>query len=289
MQYKIAQQYLAELVDIFEYLHSKGIAHRDLKPDNILLDENLHLKLSDFGSSKRCTPQKTPPKNALRRGTLVGTQDYVPPEVLLTQESDTSADLWSLGCVLYEFFAGKPPFKTNDGQSAFEKILWGNIEFPKDFPEIAKDLCARLIRLEKDKRLGTELAGGMKLLKQHPFFSGIDFENLRKADISALEHPNLQNQAQHDFLNYATISPANTYTVEMDYFSDTNPMMNKKKSDRTSSGSLKSIEILKEGWVRKKGGWILHEKIKLVLTIEPRLIYYATNDAYLVFSLLLIK
>ncbi len=81
MPYKLAQQYLAELVDVLEYLHTKGVAHRDIKPENCLLDEHMHIKLSDFGSAKFCNKKPTeskdpesPPKQRLRRGTLVGTE-----------------------------------------------------------------------------------------------------------------------------------------------------------------------------------------------------------------------
>ncbi len=59
---------------------------------------------------------------------------YVAPEVLLTQQSDTAADLWSLGCVAYELLIGKPPFKSGNEQATFEKILWGEIEFPQVLP-----------------------------------------------------------------------------------------------------------------------------------------------------------
>ena len=85
LPYKVAQQYLAEMVDVLEYLHSKGIAHRDLKPENFLIDEKMHIKFSDFGSAKFCPVSQL---SGNRREALVGTQNYVAPEILLTQESD---------------------------------------------------------------------------------------------------------------------------------------------------------------------------------------------------------
>eukprot|EP00829_Urostomides_striatus_P021802 TRINITY_DN9893_c0_g1_i2.p1 TRINITY_DN9893_c0_g1~~TRINITY_DN9893_c0_g1_i2.p1 ORF type:complete len:373 (-),score=92.17 TRINITY_DN9893_c0_g1_i2:11-1129(-) len=139
LPYKIVQQYLAELVNVLEYMHGKKIAHRDLKPENCLLDTKMHIKVSDFGASKLCLPTTNANKQAqistsiqvkktkMRRGTLVGTKDYVAPEVLLTQESDMAADLWSLGCMAYEMFAGKTPFKSNNPQQTYDMILCGDI------------------------------------------------------------------------------------------------------------------------------------------------------------------
>ncbi len=77
MPYHLAQQYVAELVTIFEYLKEKAIAHRDLKPENCLLDESMHIKLTDFGAAKRCiVPTASDQQKAQRRGTLVGTREY---------------------------------------------------------------------------------------------------------------------------------------------------------------------------------------------------------------------
>ncbi len=299
LPYKVAQQYLAELVDIFQYLHSKNVAHRDLKPENCFLDSKLHIKLSDFGSSKICNTgsASSPEKSKNRRGTLVGTPDYVAPEVLLTQESDTTADLWSLGCVAYELFAGKPPFKSAEGQITFEKILWGDFTFPKDFPELAKDLCLRLIRLERDKRLGSG-PNGFEKLKQHEFFSGVDFANLREADLTQMLEgvkkplPPMSPGSpmsrtcsinSEEDVNYAVISPERSYQIEFDYFTDGNPLL--RESTHTSKSLQsphKAFETVKEGFVRKKCRWILHQRVKLILTNEPRLAYYSPDGSYMV-------
>jgi len=272
LQYRVAQQYLAEVVDILEYLRSKNIAHRDLKPDNFLLDEKMHIKFSDFGSAKVCKEEKT--RN--RRGTLVGTMDYAPPEVILTQESDTTADLWSLGCVLYELFAGKPPFKCSKDENTREKILWGEFLFPGSFPELAKDLCLKLIRLEKEKRLGSD---SFNKLKEHGFFTGIDFQNLQRdkpmSEIAPKEIPkSLRDEKQG--MNYVTISSSRSYEISYDYYAEHSSIF------RNVDCELANTKTLKEGFVSKECGWISYKKVKLVLTDEPRLTYYSVLNVYMV-------
>lgn len=267
---------MAEVVDILEYLRSKNIAHRDLKPDNFLLDELMHIKFSDFGSAKVCEIESKKVRN--RRGTLVGSKDYVAPEVLLTQYSDTTADLWSLGCVLYEFFAGKPPFKSAEDEATREKILWCELTFPEDFPELAKDLCTRLIRLEKNKRIGSD---GFSKLKEHGFFAGINFQDLqRDKPVNEIVQEEITKTPLDlkQGINYVTISPSKSYEISFDYYAEDSPLF------RNVECELINGKKLKEGFVSKECGWISYKKVKLVLTNEPRLTYYSTNDVYMVFQ-----
>ena len=243
----------------------------------------MHIKFSDFGSAKFCPLSKL---SGNRRGTLVGTQNYVAPEILLTQESDTSADLWSLGCVAYEMFAGRPPFKSECDNSTFEKILWGDYTFPKDFPELAKDLCSKLIILEKDKRLGAG-SDGFKKLKEHIFFAGIDFDNLHRdsvvngiyRDSSIVIQPIKSNNELLYGENYAVISPKNGYEINYNYFDIDSPFIIKKQ---TRKYTVNSFNILKEGIVSKKGNLKFYQEVNLILTNEPRLAYYSLDNIYMV-------
>ncbi len=209
---------------------------------------------------------------------------YVPPEVLLTQESDTKVDLWSLGCVAYELFAGKTPFKEKEGQSVYERVLLGDLEFPKDFPELARDLCLRLIRLEKDKRLG---ADEFAKLKEHKFFWGIDFDNLRETNIADIEggltscecSPKNSSIISDEGVNYAVMSSPKSYNVEADYFGQFS-----KGLHSASTTDCREHAVLKEGTVRKKCGWVFYQKVRLVLGDEPRLSYFSVDNVYKVLS-----
>ena len=267
---------MAEVVDILEYLHSNNIAHRDLKPDNFLLDQNYHIKFSDFGAAKVCSQTKgysqgngcgkvgvvkEKRKPIIRRGTLVGTQNYVAPEILLTQESDMRADLWSLGCILYELLTGKAPFNSSDEDTTYQKILWGEFSFPLQFPVFAKDLCTKLIKLEKDKRLGSGV-DGFKKLKEHEFFYGVDFSNFNR-DIPINEFIKKETEG----INYAIIS---SFDIDFSYYS-------------LNSKLFHDVEyIVKQGFVKKERGWISYKKVKLILTNKPKILYYSLCNVYMV-------
>jgi len=100
--------YTAELVNALEFMHSRGICHRDLKPENVLLSEEGHLKLVDFGTAKDMgvplDVEITDPEEygtRKRNSTFVGTAEYVSPELLFSQESSFPVDLWALGCMVF--------------------------------------------------------------------------------------------------------------------------------------------------------------------------------------------
>ncbi|EGR29754.1 hypothetical protein IMG5_149050 [Ichthyophthirius multifiliis] len=142
------KKYMADILLAVEYLHSQNpaIIHRDIKPENLILSEG-RLKLIDFGWSNF--------KNN-ERNTYCGTLDYLAPEMILEKGHDEKLDIWSLGVLLYELITGKAPFGVsnlvndqNEMRRQLEQnILQGKINFPNDFPVLAKDLNASGCRLE---------------------------------------------------------------------------------------------------------------------------------------------
>jgi tRNA A-37 threonylcarbamoyl transferase component Bud32 len=133
-----AKKIFKQVVNGVEYCHGKNIAHRDIKPENILLDERYHLKLADFGtakilSEKRVSHEEDPLGPTSKGSTFVGTAEYVSPEVLLDKESGPASDLWALGCLLYQFFAGRAPFKGKTEFLTFNLIIEGKVSYPYVF------------------------------------------------------------------------------------------------------------------------------------------------------------
>jgi protein kinase A len=118
------QFYAGQIVCIFDYLHSKDIIYRDLKPENLLIDEVGYLKLTDFGFAKLCD---------VRTYTLCGTPEYLAPEMLLNKGHGKPVDWWTFGILLYEMLAGIDPFSDEDPMNIYQKILKGKVHFPKTF------------------------------------------------------------------------------------------------------------------------------------------------------------
>ncbi|CEP12771.1 hypothetical protein [Parasitella parasitica] len=180
-----AKFYAAEILLSIEHIHNRGVIHRDIKPENILLDDNSHIKITDFGSAKIINENEKAASNAGDGGntaaparSFVGTAEYVSPELLRSDVVSEEADLWALGCVIYQMLSGKSPFKAATDYLIFQKIK--NLEYtmPDEFPPAAKDIVERLLASEPEKRLGSAATGGINAIKEHPFFEGIDWEHI---------------------------------------------------------------------------------------------------------------
>jgi 3-phosphoinositide dependent protein kinase-1 len=223
-------QYSAEIVLMLEALEKYNIVHRDLKPENILLDSKGHLKLVDFGTAKELAvkkedesshkrrpelrrnsieagvPESTLPVksqhdkdddglNERRAVSLVGTAEYVSPEVLENKEVTRASDLWALGCIIYQMIIGRTPFKGASEYVTFQNILGGTYEPLKmegvatisgsaSLGEAASDLVSRLLCHDPEERLG---AHSIQDLKSHAFFSAINWECIRSKDAPEFE------------------------------------------------------------------------------------------------------
>ncbi|CAG8568211.1 15635_t:CDS:10, partial [Acaulospora colombiana] len=260
----MARMYTAEVVLALEYLHSSGITHRDLKPDNMLITSEGHIKLTDFGLSRISIPEKSSltfakdesepnnrtdkkqlvkslrsgsidsrgnvthqrpvsaifPNESSKRGhvnfygfnsnmlsstsssqqntskvlkkqnrqsskALLGTPDYLAPELLLGTGHTTAVDWWSLGVCLFEFLLGYPPFNDDTPRAIFGNILNHDIQWPPEgflSPE-AKDLITKLLNHEYEKRPTVEE------IKAHPFFKGIDWDHIRQQEAPFIPNP----------------------------------------------------------------------------------------------------
>lgn len=198
--------FIAEIALAIQSVHVLNYVHRDLKPDNILIDKEGHIKLSDFGLSKSFGDEPVPYMKDYKKAmqdadnigesktgfsankqkwksrdrnlaySTVGTPDYIAPEVFAQTGYGQECDWWSLGVIMYESLVGYPPFYADDPMSTCRKIVnWKRtLLFPAEatLSEEAKDLILRLITAAQTRLTFPEL-------KQHPFFNGIDWNNIR--------------------------------------------------------------------------------------------------------------
>uniref|UniRef100_T1GII5 non-specific serine/threonine protein kinase n=1 Tax=Megaselia scalaris TaxID=36166 RepID=T1GII5_MEGSC len=115
-----------------------------------------------------------------RKGSFVGTAQYVSPEVLQSQPVSRSSDLWALGCIIYQMISGLPPFRGKTDYFIFREILNCNLVFPEGFDEDAKDLVKNLLKLNADERIGAQdKSGHYESIRSHPFFNNINWCTVR--------------------------------------------------------------------------------------------------------------
>ena len=201
-----ARFYIAETIMAVESVHKLNYIHRDLKPDNILIDKAGHVKLSDFGLCKQSEINFESPYSNLTRFeeeakykqlldkktefkrsrklaySTVGTPDYIAPEVFARKGYDETVDWWSVGVILFEMVVGYPPFFADDPSVTCQKILHWKKTFaiPREanLSREVTDLIRKLVA-EPASRLGNR---GAEEIKRHPFFSGLDWEGLRDTE-----------------------------------------------------------------------------------------------------------
>lgn len=168
-----SKHFMCQLVDVVEYIHSKGVIHRDLKPENVLLSKDGRLMVTDFGAASVVTTDGTSSDNpaSKRAASFVGTAEYVSPELLLNNQCFFSSDIWALGCILYQFMQGSPPFRGENELQTFEKIVSLDYHWKLAVNPSVMDLVRHILVTDPHERLS------ISAIKQHRWFQDVDWAN----------------------------------------------------------------------------------------------------------------
>jgi len=198
-----ARFYSAEICLALNYLHERGIIYRDLKLDNVLLDHEGHIKLTDYGMCKE----------GIRQGdttsTFCGTPNYIAPEILRAEDYGFSVDWWALGVLLYEMLAGRSPFDIvgatdnpdqNTEDYLFQVILEKTIRIPRSLSVKAASILKGFLNKNPADRLGCSREHGFMEIMTHPFFRTIEWELLEQKQIIPPYRPRLENE--RDLANF---------------------------------------------------------------------------------------
>ncbi|PIC15086.1 hypothetical protein B9Z55_022196 [Caenorhabditis nigoni] len=197
--------FASEILVGLQFLHEHNIIHRDLKPENVLIQQNGHISLADFGcaqafgelvlsqagfsdddqassklsdspfSTSRDDYYREQEEGSERRTTFVGTALYVSPEMLSDGDVGPQTDIWGLGCIMYQCLSGQPPFRAVNQYHLMKKIKNAELMFPEGFPKDLQELVASILVVDPNNRITREK------LKDHQFFHDVDWVNILTA------------------------------------------------------------------------------------------------------------
>jgi serine/threonine kinase 32 len=220
------QFWTAELACAVQYLHEQRIVHRDIKPDNILLDSNGHAHITDFNVAIHFSERRL-------HTSVAGSMAYMAPQVVGRQGYSWQIDWWSLGITAYELLFNKRPFEGRTSDKMHEAILNDVLAFPEDATQRCSKACLSALEgfIERDphSRLGCRRKRGFGDVKQHPWFSSINWDKLETKELNSPFVPDMQEanfDISHELDEFLMIEKPLTHTKRK-----ANPDMEKMKPE----------------------------------------------------------
>jgi len=201
--------YAAQITLAINHLHENNIIYRDLKPENVLIDKDGYIKITDFGLSKRNITDNH------SANSFCGTPEYLAPEIVENKGHGKAVDWWSLGAIIYEMLTGLPPFYSKDKEKLFNNIKTGNIKYPNYIGKSTVEFLSALFSHDPDKRLGSS-EKGLEDIKKHGFFTGLDWNLLSNKKIKPPFIPRLNSfdDTRYVDLEFTNCTPTDSPVFE---------------------------------------------------------------------------
>ncbi len=197
----VALLFASEIALAFDYLHGMDIAYRDLKPENLLIDRQGHVKITDFGFAK-VVRDKTM--------TLCGTPEYLAPEIIQSKGHNKNVDWWALGVLIFEMLAGYPPFYDDNPLGIYQKIMDGYYEFPPHVEPKARELIKSFLCADRSLRLGNA-RNGAEDVKANKWFRGVDWRMVFERRVPPPWVPKVRNLCDTQYFDrYAESAESHT-------------------------------------------------------------------------------
>lgn len=205
------------VLEALSYLHKRNFVFRDLKPENMMLDQRGYVKLTDFGFAKKLD-------HGERTYTFAGTPEYVAPEIIYQRGHDRAVDYWALGIFIFELLVGKTPFKTSDPSymQTYNLIVRGieNVIFPTKVKTNATSLIKKLCNATPSERIGYKRQG-IQEIREHRWFQGFNWEKLQSCRMSSPFQPKLANHIDTKYFDRQRPDrdiPDDDFTAVLDNF-----------------------------------------------------------------------
>jgi len=191
---KESRFFAACVIEAFAYMHSLNIIYRDLKPENLVLDSNGYLKVTDFGFAKHIKDKTY---------TLCGTPEYFAPEIVSGQGHGKGVDWWTLGILIFEMLSSRTPFFAHSSMDIYRKIVKGRMMFPRYLSVNSKEIIKGFLKKKPTKRLGILYNGDVQVIRNLPWYQGFDWDKFNRFELPAPFAPKLKDDC--DISNFKKI------------------------------------------------------------------------------------